>query len=737
MKLKFEELKASGNLPSPSGVALEIVRLTQIDNISVDDILHPIKADPVLAGRLLKLANSVSYAGDQAIVSLRDAVVRLGFNILPKLAMSLSILDANRTGFCKQFDYQTFWSTALIRALTVQQLSKHCKSIAPEEAFTVGLISKIGQLALAQIYPKEYADCLQSFADQCNERDFCKECEQKSHCVQSAKQKLLEQERACFGIDQNQITLNMLEDWGMPDYVLESVRLFQHEAGEYYLSEFIAPEEKFAAVLTLASMQAEENKTFYTVNYIYRLAEQLGIPVEQFDEITKQVCLESDSWKNLLSLDKHRICNMDSESTQQQSLDMQSASGNGLRISIIEDDRIQLSILSHYLESKGHIVTSLMCTEDNVLEQVILQRPQIVITDYHMQPMDGITLCKTLRASKGGQEVYIIMVTADDDASVLTKAFRSGVNDFINKPINQAELDARLLSASHFIRLLSSHEQESDDIRNYAFQLATDARRLEAMALTDELTNLPNRRYGYTRLDQAWAKHLRDDGGFAILSLDLDLFKQINDIYGHDTGDQVLIHFANILKKTIRTEDVACRMGGEEFIVLLSDVNEDNVSLFGERIREAVELQQPEHLGLTRKITVSVGGAISDLQLDTGGWKDTLRRSDQALYEAKAAGRNTFKLYRKVNKRSYERYAHSAPIRVKKVIGEEIDEFLVYMANLSQTGLFLMCPEELVPNVGDYLELQTTEIEDAQWRAAKVVRVVEKGFGIEFLSGTQ
>lgn len=733
MNTKFEELKASGNLPSPSGVALEIIRLTQIDNISLNDVLRPIKADPVLAGRVLKLANSAAKGGEQAIIALPDAVVRLGFNIIAKLAMTLSILDASRSGICHAFDYQEFWSNSLMRALIMQEIGKYCEDFAPpEEAFTIGLISEIGQLALAQIYPEGFSKCLEVHQDQFHNQAYCRKCELRIDCISTCLQKLITEEQVSFGIDHNQITLAMLEDWGLPINALDAIRLFQAFGCDRDLTEFETAEEKFAAKLKLAALLTGEVGKFSGSTAIQKMGAQLGISDEQFDELLGRVYSDWAEWKNLLSLDLAHNSNNRANYIKSPVLNAPLNSTAGLRITVVEDDRIQLNILSNYLKNKGHSIST-ATSGDEALQQILRQKPQVLITDYHMEPLDGITLCKALRATKDGQAIYIILITADSDSATLTTAFRAGVNDFIAKPINQTELDARLLGARRFMGLLGSHEQESEDIRNYAFELATTARRLEMMALTDQLTSLSNRRYAYTRLDQEWAKLVRNGINFAILSLDLDFFKQVNDTCGHDAGDQVLIHFADILKKSIRTNDIACRMGGEEFIVIASDALGNNISVLGERIRDMVESCQPENLSLTRKITVSIGAAISNLDADKEGWKDTLKRSDQALYEAKAAGRNLFRLYQKVNKRQHERYFHMAQIRVKNMSSNNSDEYVVDMVNLSHSGLFLSCAKAVLPNLDDIVKLQTTEIEDPEWRIARVVRLTERGFAVEFV----
>jgi predicted signal transduction protein with EAL and GGDEF domain len=177
-------------------------------------------------------------------------------------------------------------------------------------------------------------------------------------------------------------------------------------------------------------------------------------------------------------------------------------------------------------------------------------------------------------------------------------------------------------------------------------------------------------------------------------------------------------------------------MGGEEFIVISAHSDRNSLKSLGERIRLMVETQQPQTLNLTRLITVSIGGALSDLSLDEKGWGDTLKRSDQALYEAKTAGRNLFKLINDNNQRRHERFNQQAEIKVKIITPKREQEFVTAMENISKSGLFLRNKAEVQMVENDLVELQGAEFNDAKWQIAKVVRVTPQGFAIEFLSSS-
>ncbi len=730
---KFEELKASGNLPSPTGVALEILKLTQSETVTIEQLVKPIKADPVLTGRVLKLVNSAAYHSGHPVLALHEAVMRLGINVLSRLALTLSIFDANRAGNCQDFDYANFWATSLLRGLAMQGIARHTRAINPEEAFTIGLIAEIGQLALAQIYPVEYSECLQRYQKAIADSSNCKDCISRNDCPDFGNKQLITEERARFAIDHQQITLAMFKDWGLPPIAFDAVSDFhkcllsEESAG---LDSGFEDSLSLANHLRMAAAIAGQLGIGEGSAAIRDLAEQMCFSDMQIQDLLHQLSLDWLVWKKMLSIDSlyPHVCE---PNDNQVTLSLEHYDYTGLRILLVEDDRIQIHLLSKYLSQQGHRVT-IADSAEKALAMLLATKPQVIIADYRMQPMNGLELCRLLRANLEAQWVYFILITADQDASTLSRAFQAGVNDFISKPIKQSELSARLLGAQRMVEIFDIRSTEQEKIRNYAFELATTTRKLEILTVTDQLTSLPNRRYAVSRLDQEWANYTRNGQPFAVYSLDLDFFKKINDGYGHDAGDQVLIHFADVLQKTIRTNDVACRMGGEEFIVISAQSAIGNVQALGVRILEMVQKNQPARLNLDRQVTVSIGAAISNQAIDQRGWSDTVKRSDQALYEAKAFGRNCFKILKDWNLRRYERFYHQAIIKVKFMMPNKRGEFECEMENMSKGGLHLRCSEAVKIATGDLIAVKTTEIEHAEWQTARVVRIEAQGFAIEF-----
>lgn len=157
---KFEQLKATGELPSPKGAALTIVRLAQRDDVSSRQFEQAIKSDPAFVGRLMKAANITSRDSGRPVASVPDAVNVLGITVVRNLALGFSLISGHRTGACKNFDYAAFWSRAVVNALALQAIFKRTNWSNPEEAFCCGLLAEIGKLALATVHPKEYSRLL-------------------------------------------------------------------------------------------------------------------------------------------------------------------------------------------------------------------------------------------------------------------------------------------------------------------------------------------------------------------------------------------------------------------------------------------------------------------------------------------------------------------------------------------------------------------------------------------------
>ncbi len=244
----------------------------------------------------------------------------------------------------------------------------------------------------------------------------------------------------------------------------------------------------------------------------------------------------------------------------------------------------------------------------------------LVILDLTARSFDGMRLAARLRADERARQTPILAIIDPDDRYGVARALELGVNDVVAAPIDLQELQARL-------RTQVRRKRYSDYLRDVLDQGVE-------LALTDQLTGLANRRVLDTRLPSEIDRAAETTSALAMLVIDLDHFKSINDTHGHDVGDKVLERFAGVLRDEVRAIDVACRQGGEEFAVIMPGADLDLGRAAAERLRARIE---SEVFDKELRITVSVG--VSGFEPgDTA--ERLLKRADRALYAAKQRGRN-------------------------------------------------------------------------------------------------
>ena len=264
----------------------------------------------------------------------------------------------------------------------------------------------------------------------------------------------------------------------------------------------------------------------------------------------------------------------------------------------------------------------------------------LILLDVQMPGMNGFEVARLIRSNPKTHHFPIIFVTAGmKDLLNQIEGYETGAVDYLIKPFEPVILRSKVqvfrelyLQRKVIERFYSNLEQLVEE-RTSALQEAN--RTITHQAATDELTELYNRRYFNECLAAALSAARRHTYPLAMIMIDLDNFKKVNDTHGHSTGDMVLKTFANLLREMIRTEDVAARWGGEEFIVLLSHTTCDAAAALAERIRAAFEQQSVSASAIVLSASFGV------VQLQECDDADTLiRRADSALYRAKHAGRN-------------------------------------------------------------------------------------------------
>jgi len=294
------------------------------------------------------------------------------------------------------------------------------------------------------------------------------------------------------------------------------------------------------------------------------------------------------------------------------------------RVLVIEDRPESVAWFASAL-SPGHQVSS-VDTFEEALVRVRGGDFDLIVVSLGMRGFDGLRLCSQLRSLPEGRNVPILVVVSDGDRRKLTQALEMGVNDYLTRPVDKNELVAR-------VRTQLRKKRYADRLRHNV-QLSLE------MAITDQLTGLHNRRYMSRHLDNLISAAGRSGKPLAFLILDIDYFKAVNDGHGHDIGDEVLKEFANRIAANVRGIDLACRYGGEEFVVVMPETEVSLAFTIAERLRKSIETnpivisRAPGKLN----ITISIGIAGSEGPADTA--EALLHRADQALYSAKRTGRN-------------------------------------------------------------------------------------------------
>ncbi|NQW11863.1 MAG: PleD family two-component system response regulator [Alphaproteobacteria bacterium] len=292
------------------------------------------------------------------------------------------------------------------------------------------------------------------------------------------------------------------------------------------------------------------------------------------------------------------------------------------KILVIEDNPIDAMNFEESLDIDGNHVTR-VATGAEGLERAVQDDVDLVICSLNLRDDDALRLVSQFRAHEASRHTPVLMVGEEDQTERLAKALDLGVNDYLMKPIDRNELIARVRTQ---IRR-----------RRYQGLLRETYEQSVSLALIDSLTGLYNRRYLFSHLGRLMADTAERHKPLALLMIDVDHFKAVNDTHGHTIGDVVLRRITDVLQDQVRNVDLVARLGGEEFVVVLPDTPGGSALAVAERLRgnvAAVEMLGAD--GETFSVTISIGCAMRADE----GFEQLIERADTALYQAKNAGRN-------------------------------------------------------------------------------------------------
>jgi two-component system, cell cycle response regulator len=287
-----------------------------------------------------------------------------------------------------------------------------------------------------------------------------------------------------------------------------------------------------------------------------------------------------------------------------------------IRVLLAEDDSTQRLALQHLVKCERY---QTLATSDGreALKHILADHFDILLTDLDMPGLNGEELCREIREAKLPHYVYILILSANVEDEKVAAGLRAGADDFLRKPVAPVELVARLRNATRVIHLMREQRRNS---------------------ITDELTQLYNRRYLTTQLRYETFRAKRYQHALSVLVFDLDHFKLVNDQHGHPVGDQVLQLFSQTIQPLLRDCDWLARYGGEEFVAVLPEISLEQAVLTAERFRQQLN-HQPLHTRVgPLNITTSIG--VAAFAPDKEDSDTLLARADKALYASKQLGRD-------------------------------------------------------------------------------------------------
>jgi diguanylate cyclase (GGDEF)-like protein len=304
------------------------------------------------------------------------------------------------------------------------------------------------------------------------------------------------------------------------------------------------------------------------------------------------------------------------------------AAGRTVKVLVADDSAVSRKLVELTLSEKKYSLIFAKSGRET-LDLFAEHHPALVIADWIMPDLTGLEICQHIRSRLQASYTYIILLTGKSAKESVVEGLAAGADDYLTKPFHHEELIARVGVGLRIIDL-----QREIEAKN---------RLLKELALTDALTGLPNRRAIEDWAARQLSGAARYGFSFWVALADLDHFKTVNDTYGHDAGDTVLKAFSEILKSNSRQSDICGRIGGEEFLLVLTHTTEENAKRVIDRVRAEFEATNFNFDGHGLNVTASFGltGFAGTRAPD---FNRLVAQADAALYSAKRQGRNRLEL---------------------------------------------------------------------------------------------
>ncbi len=301
---------------------------------------------------------------------------------------------------------------------------------------------------------------------------------------------------------------------------------------------------------------------------------------------------------------------------------------------IVDDTPENIAVLFNFLSGHGFKILVAENGED-ALENAQDERPDLILLDVIMPGIDGFETCRRLKSNPPTQEIPIIFITALSDTLDKVKAFKLGAVDYITKPFQQEEVLARVNTHLTIRKLQNELQAQKEALEKANLEL-------QRLATLDSLTQLANRRRLDEYLQREWRRATREQTPLSLILCDIDYFKNYNDSYGHQAGDDCLQQVAEALSRTVkRTSDLVARYGGEEFTVILPNTPVEGAMQIAGLIQQnlqTLKIVHPDSV-VNEYITLSIG-VTSTVPTPQDTPEKLINMADNALYEAKREGKN-------------------------------------------------------------------------------------------------
>ena len=558
------------------------------------------------------------------VQSLTPALVR-------RAALGFALFRSLRMGRSQRFNYDEFWTQALARGIAARALSVSVGSRCSVTAFMEAFLETVGEAVLVQSDPEHY--------DTVAQHGPLSEAElQKS-----------------YGVDVDTVTWTLLRDIGLPKAIYRRTWVKSRKARLAQPDQLGKCAARCGGLMNLSALvgaiiagDAESRKVLWPE--FVALRNDLEMGRDELNAVCDSIVSDWWNWGDLLSLPVRTLpgfaalsdWNERSVAPKRFSPMTSPASAapsqqRGLDILYVESDPVVRESVSALLRDAKHTVRTAYSGAE-ALEILAQTPPQVVLASAKMSAMDGLELCRHVRRTELGKRIYFMLLVDEIEGAAIQQAYAAGINDFALKQDSIELLCARVSAAHNFIAHWAMVDGDRRIIRNHCEDSRQVAARMKEDSMTDALTELPNRRYAMDRLREEWLRSKRNGQALSVIMLDIDFFKKVNDQYGHDVGDVVLRETARVIQSVTRRNESACRIGGEEFLVICSESTLAEAASCAERVRTSLEAHQIQSGLFNGHITVSLG--VAERTPEMSGIDDLFKRADEAIYVAKESGRN-------------------------------------------------------------------------------------------------